>query len=401
MMQPLLITAIIVSVVITIALWLRKRGPSVAMMGRIDKALRTVQKQAAANILPASDEGEALSLDVKTMQKQTITVANTIRFIYTVEEHPEGLLHMVSSQLIKSRSKKYQVECMVFVTIVLRQFQFEEAGIKQDDVKLNIFETEMGTQYVSMLLTSDQHNKLMSINKEGISVSSKREATAQQTDKVDTITTQTPRHDRSHMIPEKVKTVDRELPPEKAAEHDLYFNEGMRLIEGQLILEESGDLSRPPGLFKRRKLNKAIQCFKQALSINQEGWSSMFFLGKIYQRLQEHSLAFQWFSRAFKINPQQVDIAREAGITATTLGRAGDAVYFCKAAVAIDPNDPGLLSNLALAYLISKDISRANDHARQAVEKSPQDEISKYVLQVIREVADGIRPQPKRTADIC
>lgn len=80
-MTPFLIAAIIAGVVILIALRLGKSGPSVIMFGEIDKAIREVQTQAMAIVRPSSNQGEMPDFNENAMQKQIITVADTIRFV--------------------------------------------------------------------------------------------------------------------------------------------------------------------------------------------------------------------------------------------------------------------------------------------------------------------------------
>jgi hypothetical protein len=165
-MNPFLIAGVIVGVVIVIVLWRRNSGPSVIMFEKIDKAIRAVHKPAMDNVRPSSDEGEARGFDESAMQKQIITVADSIRFIYAVEKIPEGFLHTVSSQLQESKNKKYHIQCMLVVMLTLNR-RLAEVGIKGDDVKFDVNESAVGTQYVSMLLTSEQHQRFLSSNNEG------------------------------------------------------------------------------------------------------------------------------------------------------------------------------------------------------------------------------------------
>jgi hypothetical protein len=136
-----------------------EQTPSITMFRQIGETLRTLQQRALKNIRPEAQAGEMRGLDLDAMQNQTLTVAGTIRFVYTVEKHSRGLVHMVSSQLCKPKRRKYQVQCMLTIMLHLSR-QLSGAGIKSDDVKFEVTESELGTQYVAMLVSLEQQEKM-------------------------------------------------------------------------------------------------------------------------------------------------------------------------------------------------------------------------------------------------
>ncbi len=186
---------------------------------------------------------------------------------------------------------------------------------------------------------------------------------------------------------------------EEAERHDALYEEGWALIEGEILIEGSCPVGKP-GWFARRKLHRAISCFEQALKINAAGWQAMWALGKIYQRLGEQEQALEWFGRAHALNQDQPDVAREAGLAALDLGKGKAAVRYCAEAIAANPDDAGLISNLALGHLICGDLSAAQRSAEEAVARAPGDKITKEVLSLIRQVANGRRPRPRTMREI-
>lgn len=192
--------------------------------------------------------------------------------------------------------------------------------------------------------------------------------------------------------------MQREFTEVEAASHNTLTERGWKLIKGQLILSDNEPEGRP-GWFACRKLKQAAQCFEQALRINPEGWSSMWALGKIHQRLGDYEASLQWFARAHDINPTHPDVAREAGLAALDCGNAGLAVRFCSAAADNDPGNAGLVANLALAHTLSGDDTNAIECAERALRVTPDDEISRTVLEFVRAVADGRRARPKKLLD--
>ena len=186
---------------------------------------------------------------------------------------------------------------------------------------------------------------------------------------------------------------------EEANKYNSLVDSAWALIGEQLHLHDSTHLGKP-GIFVRRRLTKAIRLFKQALGTNGDGWQSMWALGKIYQRLGDDREALSWFRRAFTINPKQPDVAREASLAAMNLGLGSEGVQFCLAAVDNEPNESGLVANLALAYLVNGDLPNALENAERAVREKPDDEMSRTVKEIIGKVARGYMPRPKRLVDL-
>lgn len=184
-----------------------------------------------------------------------------------------------------------------------------------------------------------------------------------------------------------------------AERHDALYSKGWSLIEGRVFLHGAAAGGRP-GWFSRWQLGRAIKCFEQALGINPQGWQSMWALGKIYQRLGEHAAAFDWFSEAHVINPDQPDVTRETGIAALEIGRVKEALELCRAAATSKPDDLGLICNLALALCLAGQDLEAEKYAASAVERDPSDSISATVLGLVREVASGKRQRPKQLSEV-
>lgn len=192
----------------------------------------------------------------------------------------------------------------------------------------------------------------------------------------------------------------REFTPEEANRHDALTDKAWALTEGEMLLDEPRQLGTP-NWFVKRKLQKAIGYFEQALEINPEGWQSMWAVGKIYQRLGCPEETYLWFNRAHQVNPQQTDVAREAGIAALYLGKGNEALHLCEIAVQLDPDDAGLVANLAWAHLISGNVALAQETIQKAIAANPEDNISKTVLRIIDQIASGTRPIPKTLLEIC
>ena len=165
------------------------------------------------------------------------------------------------------------------------------------------------------------------------------------------------------------------------------------MIEGEIKLQNRLPASKP-SWSSRRKLKQAISNFEQTLQINPTNWSSMWALGKIYQRLDDYATALNWFTKAHEINGANPDVTREAALCAMSLGDATAAMTFTSAAMTLNPNDAGLVANHALALLLDHQPERAKATAEQAVAVAPQDSVSKNVLRFINDVIERRKPYP-------
>ena len=190
-----------------------------------------------------------------------------------------------------------------------------------------------------------------------------------------------------------------DLSPADAVRHDEFYNEGWSLVEGQVFIDGSGPSGRL-GMFARRKLQKAIERFQGALEIVPKGWQSMWALGKIHQRLESEAESLFWFRKAMALAPDEPDVARETGLAAFEVGNTELALQCCQAALDARPDDPGLMANLALAHLLRGGLAAAESFVSKALELVPHDPVSGHLSQIIREVAEGTRPQPASIHDI-
>lgn len=193
--------------------------------------------------------------------------------------------------------------------------------------------------------------------------------------------------------------MQRELTENEVREYNRAYEEGWRLAKGEFMLADAGPVGKP-GWFARRKLAKAISYFETTLSINPEGWQSLWALGKIYQQLEQPLKALRCFARAHDLNPNQPDVAREAGIAATDAEDGIAAVRFSRAALAAQPDDPGLLANFALALVISGELQAARQAIDECLGRAPNDRISRALSKIIEDVAAGRRPQPKSRREL-
>jgi tetratricopeptide (TPR) repeat protein len=191
----------------------------------------------------------------------------------------------------------------------------------------------------------------------------------------------------------------REISEQEANRFNRAYERGCALAEREIMTHDSRRRGRP-GWFGRRRLRKAVDALRLALSVVPESWPAHWLQGKVHLRLDESRQALECFRRAFEINPGHPDVAREASIAAMEMGDGLEAVRFAEAAVSSNPEDVGLVANLALALLIRGDTDAAAARAADAVARAPEDAISQFVKRVADDVAAGRRPRPENGRDL-
>jgi len=183
---------------------------------------------------------------------------------------------------------------------------------------------------------------------------------------------------------------------EAALKHNRLFEEALSIVKDEIPLHGQSD--KPvPGWILAVKLRRAIAIFERALRINPENWPAMWYIGKVHQRLRNPADALAWFEQAHQINPSQPDIVREASLCAMEIGYHDMAIVFAHRATQLEPTNPGLHANLALAYLLAGRVSDAETAVDRALTADPSDTISQTIRTMVQHFATSRRVPPTTT----
>lgn len=187
--------------------------------------------------------------------------------------------------------------------------------------------------------------------------------------------------------------------PEARKEAQKLWEKANALINGELILHENQG-RKPPGFWTRLKLKRAVKLFEKVLQLTPKHWGSMWALGKIVQRLGNERAAFDWFVKAWDQAPRNIDVAREAALSAMHLGLARHAIEYCEEGLKLEPNDPGMICNLALALIHDGKPSEALAKAKVAVDGDPKDPVSVNVMRLAQYLVETKAQCPRNSAEV-
>jgi tetratricopeptide (TPR) repeat protein len=177
--------------------------------------------------------------------------------------------------------------------------------------------------------------------------------------------------------------------------HDEYYQKGFACIDPYVQLH-----GRPEKRPDKDKIKEGLKYLDAVTKINPRNWAAFWLKGKAYQALKYPQSAYNEFKKAFDIEKENADVARELMIEALNLGKGEEGVEIGKYALSLKPNNTGLMANLGLAYLINGEIDNAEDIVKKAINLDTFDEISKQILDIILEVKSGKRPQPNKYSDL-
>lgn len=145
---------------------------------------------------------------------------------------------------------------------------------------------------------------------------------------------------------------------------------------------------------------RAVAMIDRVVENVTDNWRVHWVHGKGRLALGNLSKAHESFQRAYELEKNEQAIARELCGACLELGKFDDAVSVGERAVALVPDDDGLLANLALAYLMARNISAAQKAIGASYARNAVDPINALLHRVIGEVAAGHRPIPNSMAEL-
>jgi tetratricopeptide (TPR) repeat protein len=130
------------------------------------------------------------------------------------------------------------------------------------------------------------------------------------------------------------------------------------------------------------------------LQIAPNHFQSLFFLGKIYQRMEKYEAALSYLERALEIERENFSIPQEASLVAMHLNLIDKAIKYSNEALKRNPNNVVLMGNHAMNLLIAGKDKEAKAIIDKAVNIDPNDHINKNILNKIDNVMAGKSPRP-------
>lgn len=182
------------------------------------------------------------------------------------------------------------------------------------------------------------------------------------------------------------------LTNQQIADFNNAYQKACNKMKGIAILEGY----RPSGIgfFEKIRANKAIKYFEIALAIEPNNYQSLFFLGKIYQRLGEYNKSLGLLEKAMQFEKENHYLPLEASLVAMHLNQLDKAIEYSNEGLRRKPNDFALLGNHSMNLLIAGKDQEAKENIEKAIKLNPTDEINKRIQSKINSVISGQERRP-------
>ncbi len=163
-------------------------------------------------------------------------------------------------------------------------------------------------------------------------------------------------------------------------------------------IRQPGDVPAEKSL--EQDFRRVIQMLQILSERRSDSWPVHWLLGKAWHAIDDAPRAKAALQRALELDADNVDILREVAGVCLELGNGTEAVAAAEKAVAQEPENAELLSNLAVAYLMDDRCVEAKKTIDCAAKIAPEDAITQGVAQVITAVDLGQRKRPTKLADL-
>lgn len=183
-----------------------------------------------------------------------------------------------------------------------------------------------------------------------------------------------------------------ELTQEQADKANMLYGEATKTMNGLIMLEGY----RPSEISEDDKARafKAIELFRELLDIVPEHFPSLFFIGKLYQRLKKYEESLLAFETALKYEYENYNLPQEASLVAMHLNRIDKAIEYSAEAVKRSPNNVVLMGNHAMNLMIAGKDEDAKILIDEVMKIDGNDSININIRNLITDVVNKKRTRP-------
>jgi len=182
-------------------------------------------------------------------------------------------------------------------------------------------------------------------------------------------------------------------------EHNRYYKQAGDLVTPYLRLSD-GREKRWNTPKAQADLRRGIELYGAVVKYAPSNWNAYWLMGKAHQALREPAAAYDAFGRAYAIQQENADVAREYMFECLETEHVPEGITVAEHAATLRPQEAGLVANLALAYVIAGRTNEALSKVEESLALDPNDKVTASLQRVIREIIEGKRPQPKKLSDL-
>jgi tetratricopeptide (TPR) repeat protein len=130
-----------------------------------------------------------------------------------------------------------------------------------------------------------------------------------------------------------------------ATRHNALYQEALKVLRDV----NAGTPRKSPTRAELQAVDKGCALLDKVLVLNPANWAACWTQGVAFRNVRRRQEAAVAFSRAYQINPNNCNVARELSLALLELSRFEDAIPIAERAMQLAPSDPGLIANYAVA----------------------------------------------------
>ncbi len=187
------------------------------------------------------------------------------------------------------------------------------------------------------------------------------------------------------------------LSEKEISKYNYHYTKAWKITNNYIYLHENN--FKKNSWIGRIRTKTAIKHFLIAKELY-PNYSIDWGLGKIYQYLGNYKKALNYFEQAFEMESTNVDVAREASISALDILDFEKALFYSDKAIKLNSNDSGLYCHRALIYIFTEKNEKALQYVEKALSIDSNDEINKNTKKYIDNIINKTINRPKHPSEI-
>lgn len=176
------------------------------------------------------------------------------------------------------------------------------------------------------------------------------------------------------------------------------FKEGCDLSTGLIQLD--GQQAKKLGFFDKRKLKKAKSLFELSAIESPENAAPYLMLAKVSHSLGEFPASLDFLLKAWNLEPANLILVIELSGAYGVLGKHKEAISVLEEGIKYHPNEPRILFNLGISYLLENQSKMAVDIFQKTVEIEPDYPQNSALLKYSQDILAGRKARPRSQSEI-
>ncbi len=140
--------------------------------------------------------------------------------------------------------------------------------------------------------------------------------------------------------------------------------------------------SKAVKILEEGNIDLAITLLEEVVKAEPSFWKGWFILGVAYRKKEEYEKALKAFSKVDELYPDQVSLHHEIGKCKMAMDKYKEAFPHLLYAFRRKPNDPEIVANMGILYLLLRRVPEAEALLFQAQRMAPEIDLSPYIKQL-------------------